>query len=125
MLTRCRDDRPRYGGRGITVDPRWERFENFLADMGERPEGYTLDRIDNDGPYSPENCRWATYVAQSNNRSNNRWLTYDGRTQTVSEWAREVGVSRQRIDQRLRAGWSATETLTIPIWGKRRRRPLD
>jgi hypothetical protein len=72
MLYRCNNPRakpyPRYGGRGITVDPRWARFENFLADMGHRPEGLSLERIDNDGPYAPTNCEWTTPLMQAQNR---------------------------------------------------------
>lgn len=101
MLKRCRDDRPRYGGRGITYDPRWESFENFLADMGERPEGCTIDRIDNDGPYSPSNCRWADHLTQGNNRGNHRWVTYQGRTQTIAQWARELGMKRGVLYNRI------------------------
>ncbi|HEV8653254.1 MAG TPA: hypothetical protein VG276_28645 [Actinomycetes bacterium] len=81
MIARCRypsvPSYPRYGGRGITVCRRWLSFENFLADMGERPEGMTLDRIDNDGHYDPGNCRWATRSAQQRHRSKNaagRWV---------------------------------------------------
>ncbi len=90
-----------YADRSIAIDPRWHRFENFLADMGERPPGMTLDRIDNDGPYAPHNCRWADPKQQGNNRRNNRWVTYDGRTQTIAQWAREIGISKGALYNRI------------------------
>lgn len=93
MRGRCLNPRdqafPRYGGRGISVCARWSSFEVFFADMGPRPAGKSLDRKDNDGPYSPENCRWATAVEQSNNKRTNR-LTADGRT--VAQFARDEGL---------------------------------
>jgi len=96
---------PRYGGRGITVCDRWrESFVSFLEDMGEAPEGYSLDRIDNDGPYSPENCRWADARTQMNNTSVNRLIEFEGETRTVTQWAEKTGIGRTAIHYRLKAG---------------------
>jgi hypothetical protein len=116
MRARCRDlANPRYGGRGIRVDPRWDAFENFLADMGDRPPGMDIDRIDNDGPYAPGNCRWATPKENCNNRSSNRHLDFDGRSLTISQWADELGISQTALNLRLLAGWSIERALTTPL----------
>jgi len=106
----------RYGGRGITICDRWlESFQNFYDDMGPMPEGMSIDRVDVDGDYEPSNCRWATSEEQSNNRANNRVLEFKGRKQTIAQWAREVGVSKEALRYRLNAGWSAEEALTMKI----------
>jgi hypothetical protein len=101
----------RYGGRGITVCERWLVFENFVADMGERPPGMTLERIDNDGPYSPDNCRWATRKEQSNNRFCNVRLTHNGETLTISQWSERTGIHHHTLFQRLSKNLSAEEIL--------------
>jgi hypothetical protein len=102
----------RYGGRGITVCERWQDFKNFLADMGERPEGMQLDRKDNDGPYSPDNCRWATPQEQMNNTSFNVFIEHDGRKLTISQWARELNIKPNTIVTRLRRGWQSVDALS-------------
>jgi hypothetical protein len=101
-----------YGGRGITVCKRWESFENFLADMGERPSlKHSIDRIDNSGNYEPGNCRWATMQEQCNNRRSSRMIEYDGVTMSLADWARKVGIKYQLLLQRLNRGWSAQDAL--------------
>jgi hypothetical protein len=117
MMRRCRDsDNPNYGGRGVTVDPRWRSFEKFLADMGERPEGTTLDRIDGNGNYELSNCRWADSLTQGGNRANNRRINYQGGYLTASEWARVTGLPRSVIYMRVFGyGWTPEETLSTPV----------
>jgi len=102
----------RYGGRGIKVCDRWLKFENFLADMGERPDGMSLDRINNNGDYEPNNCRWATRKEQCRNRRNNRLVEYRGETKLLVEWCELLGLKYKLIYDRLWAGWSIERTLT-------------
>ncbi len=110
-------DYPDYGGRGIKVCDRWLKFENFYADMSERPEGLTLDREDNDGDYTPENCKWATPKEQANNRRTNRLITFRGRVQTMAQWADELMLSQATLYNRLSRGWSIEQALTTPVRG--------
>lgn len=113
----------RYGDRGIKVCERWESFENFHADMGDPPTSkHTIDRIDNNGDYTPENCRWATAVQQASNRSNNTMLTLNGVTQTMSEWSRQTGIGKPAICVRLyKLGWPVERALTEPVTPGRRK----
>lgn len=94
-----------YGGRGIAVCERWDRFEAFLEDMGFPPKGMSLDRIDNNKGYCPENCRWATRQTQSANRRSSRRLVHNGVTLTMSEWARFLGISPTTMSNRIQAGF--------------------
>lgn len=107
MVGRCRNPNDRwYGARGIAVCERWLNPENFLADMGERPSlQHTIDRIDNTRGYEPGNCRWATKKEQSRNRASNHFLTIDGETLTVAEWAERYGLKYGTVQDRLRRGW--------------------
>lgn len=106
----------RYGGRGIKVCDRWRHsFTNFLEDMGRRPsQEHSLDRENNDGDYSPDNCRWATEFQQQNNRGNNRLVTIDGRTQTLSEWIHELNLSDTRVRDRItKLNWPIKKALEL------------
>lgn len=119
MLRRCqRPNAPEYknyGGRGITVCERWQKFEMFFEDMGDPPDGKWIDRIDNNGNYEPGNCQWRSPQDQLNNRRNNRVLTAFGRTQTLHQWAAEMKMPPTTLSNRiLRAKLSPEVALTAP-----------
>lgn len=118
MVRRCLNPRHkayrRYGGRGIKVCERWLTFSNFIADMGEPSPGLTLDRINNDGGYEPDNCRWTTRSVQCRNSSNAHLLTHNGQTKTIIEWSLEKGWPHHVIGCRIRAGWTAQRAIETP-----------
>lgn len=127
MLNRCNaktnTNFDKYGGRGITVCSRWLKFENFLEDMGERPDGHSLDRIDVNGNYEPGNCRWATQHTQSNNRRDNVIIEFRGEQRTIADWSRHLGINPITLGHRLNTyGWSVERALTTPVQKKRKRR---
>lgn len=99
---------PDYGGRGISVDPRWDQFENFLADMGERPfPKAQLDRIDNNGNYTPTNCRWTTTTVQMRNTRRNHMVILDDEVMCLKDAAKKLGISHPTITWRAkRNGWT-------------------
>jgi len=106
MLQRCTNPKnekwPAYGGRGICVCDRWRKFANFLADMGNAPAGKTLERRNVNGNYDKQNCRWATPQEQGVNTRQNRRITFDGETRTLSQWARLLGWSAGGLHARLK-----------------------
>ena len=143
MLQRCNnpnsDKYQYYGGRGVTVCERWHTFENFLADMGERPSTkHSIDRIDNDRGYNPDNCQWVTMRKQNRNRRSNIEIEYNGETMCLTDWADRLGLNYETLRQRIRDyGWSVEdafsrsvqpreldithsgETLTLQQWSER------
>lgn len=112
-----------YGARGIAVCERWKDphggFENFLADMGHPPHRHTLDRIDNDGPYAPENCKWATYKEQHRNKRTNRIEYLNGIGKPLSEWVEIHGANYYRVLHRLRLGWTFEDAMFRPSMRER------
>lgn len=122
LFMRCNNknssDYKDYGARGISVCARWtgkEGFKNFMADMGPRPsQRHSIDRINVNGNYEPDNCRWATSKQQTRNYRRNRMVTIDGDTKCLKEWCEERGVSYTRTFQRLRRGWAIERALTAP-----------
>lgn len=131
MRSRClRQSDPafaRYGGRGIRVCTRWTGaggFERFFADMGERPHGTSLDRIDTNGNYEPGNCRWSTPREQANNRRDTRAIEHGGLTLSIAEWSRRTGLAEDVIRTRLdKLKWGASRALTEPVRRRKDNRP--
>ena len=123
MKTRCFNSNHvyfnKYGGRGITVCNEWMLFENFFNDMGLAPPKHTLERIDNNKGYSKENCKWATRKEQAVNRSSTKFLTFDGQTKSISDWAREIGIRIDTLHYRISRGWNIEKALTTPTIRKR------
>lgn len=101
----------RYGGRGIKVCERWSSYENFLEDMGERPIGFSLDRIDVEGDYTPLNCRWVDSETQQNNKSNSNLIEFKDIKQSISQWARALLISRNTLISRQMRGKSTEQIL--------------
>lgn len=111
----CNKDYHSYGGRGIGVCSQWlNSFPQFVLDMGEKPKGMTLDRINTDKDYSPDNCRWATILEQGRNTRKNVNITYQNRTQCLSAWASELGLNYKMLQRRLMLGWSIERAFIEP-----------
>lgn len=121
MIRRCHrpassSEKAIYMDRGITVCDAWRNsFSQFIADMGPRPKGSQIDRIDNAKGYSPDNCRWATTIEQGRNKRTNRLVSFDGKTQCVSAWAEQTGIKEMTLWKRINAGWTAQRALTEPV----------
>lgn len=124
MLRRCYDPKaesyPHYASHGITVHEAWHDFREFIAyierELGERPEGHTLDRIDNDANYQPGNVRWASGRVQNNNTRGNSLVTFNGKTMTIRQWARETGINHSTLENRIsKYRWPVQRALTEPV----------
>jgi hypothetical protein len=108
-----------YGGRGITVCPTWDDFETFLRDMGPKPSPrHSIDRIDNDRGYSPENCKWSTTTEQNRNTRLNVWLTYNGQTMLLEDWGRLTGIPAGKLRWRQLKGWPPEDILSSKSWAR-------
>jgi hypothetical protein len=116
MKARCRDkNKIHHHGKGITFCDRWLKFENFLADMGERPEGMTIDRINNQGNYEPSNCKWSSPIEQAQNRSSSVVIHYKGEKIPLKKLAESVGMKWPTLARRLRAGMDVETAVSKPL----------
>lgn len=119
MMQRCYNEKHpkfhRYGKRGIAVCDRWHIFANFFDDMGFRPSiSHSIDRINNDGQYSPDNCKWSTMKEQSRNKEQTVMLTFNGETLCITDWAKRIGMRKNTLIHRISRGWSVERALTEP-----------
>jgi hypothetical protein len=117
IIQRCKNENDsaykNYGGRGIKVCERWYKFENFLTDMGEQPPRHSIERIDNNGNYSPENCKWATYKEQHNNKRVNHWIEFNNQRKTLRQWADKLGINKSTLSKRInRSNWPIEKALS-------------
>lgn len=119
MRSRCNNPNSpafaNYGGRGISVDPRWNKFSNFIEDMGHPADGMTLERVDNDKGYSKENCIWADRRTQGRNTRRNVLLTINGETKPLCVFAERSGIAYKTVHQRLNKGWTPYDAVTVPL----------
>lgn len=119
MHTRCNnpnhDNYSSYGGRGIKVCSRWDDFLNFFKDMGDCPENATLERIDLNGNYCPENCRWASKKEQARNRRSNRIIEWNGEKKCLAQWAEDLHLPYKTLFRRITGGWTTKAAFTTPV----------
>ena len=120
MLARCRNPEhesyPHYGGRGIKVCERWLTYANFLSDMGRKPSNrHSIDRIDNNADYRPDNCRWATQSEQNRNTHRNVILTFNGLAMCAADWGDLLGIPGREISRRIRRGWTVQRALETQL----------
>ena len=119
MIRRCNNPNDEfyylYGGRGIKVCDEWKNFENFLKDMTQKPKNHSIERIDRNGDYCPENCIWANNNVQANNKSNNIFIEHQGKTQTLKQWSIELNLPYEALRARLKRGWTEEKTLSTPL----------
>lgn len=126
MRARCNNENhaayKNYGGRGIKVCKRWNKFSNFLADMGKRPSSkHTIERTDNNKNYEPSNCEWVTRKVNCDNRRDTVVLTFKGRIQSLTKWAEEYNIKNTTVHNRLKLGWTIKAALSTPVKQYRRR----
>lgn len=120
LLNRCRNQKincfKNYGGRGIKVCNRWSNsFELFLEDMGKKPtDQHSIERINNNGNYEPDNCYWGTPMQQAHNKRNNHNITFKGETHCLSEWSRRLGGNVKLVYRRLKRGWPESRAVSVP-----------